>query len=347
MKKILFLILVLIFVSFMACNDKKVQISGKPYHHVESGFRNPLGSIDFHKGFSFEALWFGLSSPFLGYYNPETPKGHILDQKIALKTFIADKDKDSITWIGHMTTIVRLEGQVIAYDPWFTDSVVLSTFGDRAVPPGIALSQLPQINTVVISHNHYDHLNIETLEQLSNPQKITVVVPLGVSRYFEHINFKKVIELDWHQSTKVNNIKYTALPVVHWSTRMVDRDETLWAAWSIESSSGKKIFLGEGEYGEVYKEIGEEYGPFDVALISTGAYLPRVIMQGNHCIPENCVQIGLDIGAKNLVPIHWGTIALGWDDFFQSGPKFRKEALKKGIIDKNIWLMKIGETRNF
>lgn len=350
MKKLLFLIIVSIVFSLLGCTGKSVQIPGKPYHHIKGGFRNPPGSIEPNDSFSFEALWFGLSFPFMGLQSPDIPEDLILDQKVALKQFYAKKYKDSITWIGHMTIILRLDDKIIAIDPWFSNRATpVPPFGPkREVPPGIELNQLPQINTIVITHNHYDHLDISTLEQLSNPQEITVLVPLRVGRYFKHINFKKVIELDWYESTSLNNIKYTALPVVHFSRRGTsDRDETLWAGFAIESSKGKKLFFCEAEYGEVYKQIGEKYGPFDVAMLATGAYLPRSVMQGYHCVPEDCVQIGLDMGAKNLVPVHWGTIKLAWEDIMESGHLFRKEALKKGIPDERIWLMKIGETRYF
>ena len=103
----------------------------------------------------------------------------------------------------------------------------------------------------------------------------------------------------------------------------------------------------EGDYGETYKLTGDKYGPFDVALIAAGAYLPRSLMQGSHCEPERCVQIGLDLRAKNLVPFHWGTVELGWEGLFEPGELFLQEGLKKGIPKQNLWLMRIGETRVF
>lgn len=333
----------------MGCNGKITQLPDKPYHHIQGGFRNPPGSIK-PGGFSFDHLWFGVSRPFALLSTPDIRENHILKTDTALKQFFSNEDEDSITWIGHMTVILRLDKQIIAIDPWFTNwATGIPPFGPkRDIPPGIDLHQLPSINTVVISHNHYDHLDIPTLEQLPDPEKITVVVPLGVSRYFEHIKFKEVIELDWYESKTINNIIYTALPVVHYSKRtLFDKNETLWAGFSIESSKGKKIFFCEGEYGQIYNQIGEKYGPFDLAMIATGAYLPRKVMKGLHCTPEKCVQIGVDIRAKSLVPVHWGTVRLSTEDFMEPGPLFREEALKKGISEERIWIMKIGETRYF
>lgn len=350
MKLIPCLVLAFFILALMGCKPKPIQVPDKPYHHVEGGFRNPPGSIEPNDTFSFEALLFGILFPFRALKTPDIPENHVLDEKVALKQFHAEQNKDSITWIGHMTIILRLDEMIIAIDPWFSDyATPYPPIGPkRAVPPGIALNKLPQINMIVITHNHYDHLDVETLGQLSNSQDITIIVPLGVSRYFKDINFKEVIELDWHQSVSFNGIKYTALPAVHFSRRgAFDRDKSLWAGFAIESSKGKKLFFCEAEYGEVYKQIGKRYGPFDVAMISNGAYLPRSVMQGYHCVPEMGVQIGLDTGAKILVPVHWGTIKLAAENIMESGNLFRQEALKKGIPEERIWLMKIGETRYF
>lgn len=342
---------ILIFITFMisGCESQPIQIHGKPYHHVEGGFRNPPGSIEPGE-FSLDHLMFGITRPFVELYSPEIPNGHILDPEIALKQFFGNENKDSITWIGHMTVIIRLDKQIIAVDPWFTSwGTSFPPFGPkREVSPGIPLIQLPQFNTVVLSHNHLDHLDLSTLEQLAHPELITMIVPLGLGRYFKHIRFKAVIELDWHESKIINNITYTALPAVHFSKRtLFDTNETLWAGFSIKSSTGKKVFFCEAEYGSIYKQIGKKYGPFDIALIATGAYWPRKVMQGYHCTPEKCVQIALDLQAKILVPIHWGTVILGTEPFTEPGPLFKEEALKKGVSADKVWLMKIGETRTF
>ena len=125
-----------------------------------------------------------------------------------------------------------------------------------------------------------------------------------------------------------------------------DTNKTLWAGFIIKDATKSVVFL-EGDYGETYKETGELYGPFDVALIASGAYYPRSLMQGSHCIPDVCVQIGLDLRAEKLVPVHWGTIALGWEDLFEPGQRFLESARKQQVDESNIWVMGIGETRFF
>lgn len=345
-KRQLFLIQLFLIAFTFGCvpNQDATHIPDKPYHHTEEGFRNPRGSI-LHDGFSFSNVWFSITKGFTEPFGPELPTEYIIPSDDSLKQFRSAQGKDSITWIGHSTVILRMDHQIIAIDPWFTNWVGVF---HREVPPAFPQDQLPQIDTIVISHNHRDHLDIVTIEQFQNPEKITIIVPLGVGRYFKHIKFKKVIELDWHQSETIHGINYTALPVVHGSGRtLFDFNQTLWAGWSIESAIGKKVFFTEAEYGEIYKKIGEKYGPFNVAILSTGAYLPRGNMKGIHCIPANCVQIGLDIKAKNLIPIHWGTLDQGGEEFTEPGPLFRKRALEKGVDEKNIWMLKIGETHVF
>ncbi len=354
MKRYLILIQLVFVVSLVSCLSPKpsgIHIPGKPYHHVTDGFRQPPGGIIPNSGSSWEGTKAGLG--FLKraikvfFIGPlPVPDNLVIPPADALKQFDSCNDRDTVTWIGQMTAIIRLDGQIILIDPWFAER---NSIFHRSVSPAIALNQLPQVDIVVISHNHPDHLDINALEQLSRPENITILVPLGVGRYFTHIKFKRVIELDWDQTELVDGINYTALPTVHYSQRTTsDRWETLWAAWSIEGVTGKKLFFTESEYGECFKQIGEKYGPFSVALIATGNYAPRAFNQGVHCVPENCVQIGLDIMAKNLIPVHYATLgSIGAENFLESGELFKKSALEKGVPESNIWMLKIGETREF
>ena len=339
----------LLFFSYGCVSNSAKQAPGKPYHHTEDGFRNPEGSPE--QSFSWHKLWFYPTRPFAPLFEIDVPPGHVIPQEDALASFNKLKEKNTLTWIGHQTAVIRLDGQVIVIDPWFTKyAAPMAPLGPyRQMDPGIALEKLPQIDIVVVSHNHYDHMDIPTLEMLPNPEKITVILPLKVSKYIEHIPFKKVIELDWHEQTEQSEIKFTALPIVHFSGRtLFDTNETLWAGFAIEGmKSKKKIFFFEGDYGSVYKDIGDKYGPFDLALIASGAYEPRAMMIGAHCEPATCVQAGIDVQATNLVPIHWGTIVLGSEDIYDTGKLFKEAALEKGKDEENVWVMKIGETREF
>jgi N-acyl-phosphatidylethanolamine-hydrolysing phospholipase D len=342
-------LLLLTLFSLACLSGPEKQIPGKPYHHTTEGFRNPQGSPE--RTFSWHSLWFFPTRPFAPLFESAIPTGHVIPENEATNQFNSLSGKNTITWIGHQTAVIRLDGQVILIDPWFTKfAAPMAPLGPyRKMDPGISLKNLPQPNLVVVSHNHYDHMDIPTLEMLPNPEKITVIVPLNVSQYIKHIPFKKVVELDWHESTEESNIKFTALPIVHFSRRgLFDTNETLWAGFAIQGEqSKKKVFFFEGDYGTIYRKIGDEYGPFDVALIASGAYEPRSMMIGAHCEPTTCVQAGIDVGARILVPLHWGTMVLGSENIYDTGKLFKKAAIKKGKENKDIWVLKIGETREF
>ncbi len=356
-----FLTLILIFCSCIPVQEQNLEqssTSGKhshdglkhpPHHHTEEGFRNPPGSPT--RSFSWKSLWFFPTRPLVQLLNPEIPQDHVVPPQEALQRFNQLENQNTITWIGHMTAIIRLDGQIIAIDPWFTDYATgLPPFGPhRKIPPGIALENLPPIDTIIISHNHFDHFSIDTLERLPNPEQTTLIVPLRLSQYVEHIPFKKVIELDWHQSTQQGQVLITAVPVVHFSARsLTDRNETLWAGFSLQGqASRKKVFFFEGDYGEIYKQVGKQYGPFDVALIAASPTEPAELMVEAHCQLDQCVQAGLDLRAKVMIPLHWGTMILGSDELYATGKRFRDEALKKGVANDDIWVLKIGETRAF
>lgn len=324
-------------------------VAGKPEHHTETGFKNPKGSPK--RTYTWHSLWFFPSRPFAQLYESKVPAGHVIEEKKAIEEYSRLQGENTITWIGHMTALIRIDGKVILIDPWMTDHASpVPPFGPhRKMPPGITIDNLPQIDFIVVSHNHYDHFDIATLEKIKNPEKITIIFPLKMAHYIDHIPFKEVIELDWYQSTVKQKIKFTALPSVHFSARgLTDHNETLWASFAIQGlESKKKLFYFEGDYGEIYKEIGEKFGPFDVALIATGAYTPRPIMIGAHCTPAGCVQAGIDVKANILVPMHWGTVVLGTENIYETGKEFQTEAIKKGIPKDNVWILKIGETRVF
>jgi L-ascorbate metabolism protein UlaG (beta-lactamase superfamily) len=206
---------------------------------------------------------------------------------------------------------------------------------------------LPQIDTVIVSHNHYDHLDDETVRNLKNKDKIRVVVPLGLKSFFIERGYKKVTELDWGGSVVLDGITFTALPAVHDSARSVnDRDKTLWANWAVESEDSKILFIGDTGYSEtIYSRIGEEYGPFDYAILPIGAYEPRKLMWMSHVTPEEAVVIGIDVRAKTLIASHWGTVSsLSDEPPFEPPARFKKAGVDNDFSKQQLWIMKVGET---
>ncbi len=255
----------------------------------------------------------------------------------------------TVTWIGHMTALLRLGGKTVLTDPWFSEyASPLPPLGvKRYVAPGLALADLPPIDVVVVSHNHFDYLDLPTLDRLPGRRRITAVVPLGLGVYFRERGFGRVIELDWHQSAEAHGLTFTALPMIHWSKRsLFSYDDTLWTGFAIEDPGGVRIyFSGDAEYGPVYGELGKRYGGFDAALLSIGASTPRVVMKGSHCVPADCLKLGLDLGAHTLIGMHWGTGRLGDDTLGGLSRDFRAAAKAAGVAPERIWIMKIGETR--
>lgn len=279
----------------------------------------------------------------------DVPADHIVPPDEARASLDAINGADSITWIGHMTALLRLNGKVVLTDPFFSEyATPVPPFGpQRAVAPAMAIEDLPPVDVVVISHSHYDHLDLNAIEQLANRENITAVVPLGLGHYFSERGYRRVVELDWMEKTEAAGLSITAMPVIHWSKRsFFDKNDTLWAAYAIEAQGGLRVYFGgDAEYGPVYKTLRDSMGGFDVALLSVGAYMPRVIMQGNHSIPETTLQLGLDLDSHTMIAMHWGTIALGAEEFAEPVTRFREAGRAAGLDDDRVWTLKIGETR--
>jgi len=321
----------------------------RPAHHAADGtFRNPPGSPE--KNSVWRRLPWLLTRPFVDWDDPgPLPAGHILPRPEARGLLARLADRDTVTWIGHMTVLLRLGGVTVLTDPWFTDTAgpLDGLSPRRYAPPGLAIQDMPKIDVVLVSHSHYDHLDLETLDLLPDKAGITAIVPLGLSQYFRDRGFGRVVELDWYQGAEAHGLEITALPVIHWSKRSLFRtNDTLWAGFAIRAPSGARIFFsGDAEYGPVYRQVAKRAGGFDLAILSIGAYLPRVVMTGSHCVPEDCLKIGLDLGADTLLGIHWGTIRLGDDKPMETVRRVRAGAETQGLAPDRLWLMHIGETR--
>ncbi|MCP4755767.1 MAG: hydrolase [Proteobacteria bacterium] len=320
-------------------------VEGEPLHHTREGFRNyPLipkpGPTT--RGFYWRRFW---GSFFL----PDVPRDHVLPEKQAIERFHAMKGKNTITWLGQSTFLIRMGGKTILTDPYLTEyASPFSVFGPRRFSsPGISLENLPSIDIIVVSHNHLDHLDEETVESIKNKKDVRVYVPLGIKSFFTERNYTQVEELDWHEQKSVDGLKLTALPTVHHSGRsMGDKDKTLWCSWAIASPSASVYFIGDSGYSPtIFKNIGLKHGPFDAALVTIGTYKTRESGPITHLYPHEAVQVGLEVKAKSIVAMHWGTIELSDEPHFEPPERFIRAAKKAGINEKRAWVMKIGETR--
>ena len=272
-------------------------------------------------------------------------RSHILAHAEVLQGFEAAVGETSVTWIGHITTLLRVDGRTVLTDPWWSNyaSPISGIGPKRYAPPALAIDELPQIDVVVVSHNHYDHLDLDAIARLPNRERIAAVVPLGLGVFFRERGYGRVVELDWEQSVEVRGLKVTALPAIHWSKRSAFKmNDTLWAAFAIEGPGGTRVFFGgDSDYGPVHARIAGRWGGFDLALLSIGGFHN----DGVHCTPEACARMGVDLGARALVPLHWGTIYLGEGPPQELPARFAAAAVADGLAPDDVWIMRIGETR--
>ena len=315
-----------------------------PKHHTEGGFRNfPVVEDNSDLGIKF--YWKRFISSFS---HPDVPENHVLSEDKALELYEALRDENTITWIGQSTLLIKINGVTILTDPYFSKLASPLVVGpERFVEPGISSEALPNIDIILISHNHYDHLDETFIDALPNKAEVHVVVPLELETFFSKRGYSNIHKLDWYESVNIGDIVFTSLPTVHYSGRgMGDKNKSLWCSWAISSSVGKYYFIGDSAYSAtLFKEVGEKFAPFDLAMVAIGTYGNRKYGVNNHTTPEEAVMIGREINAKALMGIHWGTIDLSDEDPWEPPKRFLNSATESGYSSESVWLLKIGETR--
>jgi N-acyl-phosphatidylethanolamine-hydrolysing phospholipase D len=279
---------------------------------------------------------------------PSVPNEHIIPSEQIIQTLEKWKTQNTITWLGHDTFLIRLDGKTILTDPFFSDyaSPIKGLGPKRYVAPALSITQLPQIDIITVSHDHYDHLDLATLAALPNKKNIHVVVPRGLGKFFTRLGYTSVHELDWQQQWNHANLNITALPAIHFSGRaMFAHNKTLWTSFNFEIPNLRIYFSGDTGYGPIFKNIGRQYQHFDYAILDIGAYEPRELLSAVHINPEEAVQIGKDIFAKNLIAMHWGTIKLSDEPIFEPPQQFLEAGKAAGYKEEALWVLKIGETK--
>ncbi|MEO8040293.1 MAG: MBL fold metallo-hydrolase [Betaproteobacteria bacterium] len=315
-------------------------------HHAADGYRNnyPTG---WTRGSFWKWQWERWTK---GLPKPLPPGWHSQTVQPDIAWLKSNRTETAITWVGHATLLLQVGGLNILTDPHFTERASpLSFLGPRRlVPPLPALAELPHIDAVVISHNHYDHLDEGSVRQLAaqaggSPR---FFVPLGLKAWFAGKGIDDVVELDWWQAVELAGVKLTLAPVQHWSARSLwDRDKTLWGGWRVERPGFSFFFCGDTGYSEDFNDIRKRLGPVDLAAIPIGAYEPRWFMKVMHVNPDEAVKIHRDLGAVQSIAMHWGTFILT-DEPVDEPPQRLAAALRAaGIEADRFALMKHGETR--
>ncbi len=262
--------LIISCVIFFFFNSDLIAMEKKPYHHLPDGtFRNPEGSPKRDPNVKWSYKIFNAERKKIKI---EFPHDHVVPREQVLKDLEKNSKNDYIAWIGHATFLIKLGNTTIITDPLFSKNTGPLIFGPkRYVDPAIKLQEIPKTDIFLLTHNHYDHLDTNTVRNFPH-KDAKVIVPLKLSKYFQR--FKDVNELDWYEKIKVNDdLQITLLPAVHWSKRsLFDTNKTLWGSFLIEYKDKKILFACDTGVGNVYKELGEKFGPIDLTLINIGAY---------------------------------------------------------------------------
>jgi len=343
MQKILsFIIIIFVY------NSLSIAMEKKPYHHLPDGtFRNPEGSPrieDFGFNWSFKVF-----NEEKKKIKIDFPDSHVISKKEVLENLEENKNNDYVAWIGHATFLIKLGKTTIITDPVFEKNMGPLIFGPkRYVDPAINLKEIPEVNLFLLTHNHYDHLSTRTIKRFPY-KKSKVLAPLKLGKYFTRNGFTDVNEMDWYDEIKINDIKITFLPAVHWSKRSLwDTNKTLWGNFLIEYNNKKIFFACDTGYGNIYKELGKKYGPIDLTFINIGAYnfypmSPRKDKSIYHTNPEEALNIGQDLKSKKVLGMHWGTVILSLEPIMEPPVRFKDNAEKYGFSKKDVLIFKIGQ----
>ncbi len=255
--------------------------------------------------------------------------------------------EDGVWWLGHASLLLRLNGQFILTDPVFSHRASPLPFVGpvRKTPAAISVAALPPLDALVISHNHYDHLDDATVRQLLRrfPQ-LTVFVPLGLGAWFRRRGAKNIVELDWWQHYHFQGVTYTAVPAQHWSMRTLwDRDRSLWCGWVFEGQNRRFWFSGDTGYTPELLTIAQRLGNFDAIAIPAGAYAPEWFMATHHMDPQSAVALWQQLGMPRAFPIHWGVFELADESLDDPIQKLNHALSDVAGNNNKFYILKIGQ----
>ncbi|MGB0935016.1 MAG: MBL fold metallo-hydrolase [Alphaproteobacteria bacterium] len=254
---------------------------------------------------------------------------------------------NSVTFIGHACSLIRLDGKNILTDPMYSDRASPVSFAGpkRVHDPGVAFEDLPKIDVVVISHDHYDHFDIETIKRLQETWDPVFIVGLGNDTRLRDLGVEKVVPLDWWQSYDYQDVKITFVPVQHFSGRtLLDYNKTLWGGFVVQNQRHKVLFGGDAGYSNDFKRIYDQFGAMDLALLPIGSYEPRWFMHPVHVDPTESVQIHIDLHAKKSVGIHFGTFQMSDEAYDAPIRDLQKAREQAGLAPDAFVAPEFGQT---
>ena len=316
-------------------------------HHTATGFRN-----NYPTGWSRGSFWRwqrerwaqGVAKPPVGGWRfpSDTPNAAWLR---------ANRTAPTLTWLGHATFLLQLGGLNFLTDPHLSARASPSNLiGPRRwMPPPLTVAELPHIDGVLLSHNHYDHLDTTTVKHLAQQSggAPCFYVPLGLRQWFQRKGIENSVELDWWEETTCGAARLTFTPAQHWSARSTwDRNRSLWGGWRVDHPSFSFFFAGDTGYSRDFVDIHARLGPVDLAALPIGAYAPRWFMQVMHVDPDEAVKIKSDLHARQAVAMHWGTFVLTDEPLDEPPQRLRRALAAAAIDEREFWVMRHGETRS-
>lgn len=332
-----------------ACSAQNPYFDPTKPHHTQEGFRNNYPHPE--KGSFWAWKWeqWRLGLPV------DPPPGGWKFGTFAqgAQAFRGNHPEHRVTWIGHATVLVQIGAVNVITDPQFSERASPIGFAgpQRVVPPTPALADLPRIDAVLISHDHYDHLDIESVKALANQPggSPRFFVGLGLKEWFAQFGITDVVEMDWWQRVDFKGVEIHFTPVQHWSKRtLTDANRRLWGGWVVRRPTFSFFFTGDAGYSQDFADIGQRLGPFDLAAIPIGAYAPRWFMRIMHVDPAEAVKVHQDVRARQSLGIHWGTFANLTDEALDEPPRVLADALAaNGLTAQDFFVLKHSETRRF
>jgi N-acyl-phosphatidylethanolamine-hydrolysing phospholipase D len=252
----------------------------------------------------------------------------------------------TVTWIGHSTLLVQIGGRNVLTDPHWSERASPVAFAGprRMVAPGLRFEDLPRIDAVVISHDHYDHLDVRTVERLVREHRPRFFVPLGLKAWLADYGARDVVELDWWQAAEFRGLTFTCTPAQHSSGRgLHDQNLRLWASWVIAGGDKRLWFAGDTGYTPSLREIGRRLGPLDLAAIPVGGYSTWDGRHPNHVNPEEALRLFEEQEARLMVPIHFGTFEMNREPFAEPPRRLLGAAVARGL-EERMAILSVGQS---
>lgn len=323
------------------------------HHQPEGGFRNPWPSAQMH-GFVDFLKW----SLVERRRNPRRPDP---DPSVFTRTdaaFLVPRsapDLLTVTWVGHSSFLIQIAGLNVLLDPvWSMRASPLQFIGPRRrVPPAVEFDRLPPIDAIVLSHDHYDHLDAPTISHIAHRYPAAKwFAPLGVGSFLRHRGAREVTERDWWEDGSIGSLQLVCVPAQHFSGRTLgSRNRTLWSGWTLRSPDHSLFFAGDTALHPEFGAIASRFGPFDLAILPIGAYEPRWFMGSVHMNPEDCIKAFAQLAAAQggrrlrMAASHWGTFKLTDEPMDEPPARMREQWREAGLDSNDLWIMRHGETR--